>query len=117
MRQPVGVTVASFTDAWIETSYLKSKEYETVSHLLQMRGLKPIGSRHLVALRKSHLLQMRGLKLLPNRVIYLNCVSHLLQMRGLKLKLMILMSMLIFVASFTDAWIETIIQHWQRLRI
>ena len=36
MRQ----SVASFTDAWIETSYLKSKEYETVSHLLQMRGLK-----------------------------------------------------------------------------
>ena len=34
------VLVASFTDAWIETSYLKSKEYETVSHLLQMRGLK-----------------------------------------------------------------------------
>ena len=33
-------SVASFTDAWIETSYLKSKEYETVSHLLQMRGLK-----------------------------------------------------------------------------
>ena len=32
--------VASFTDAWIETSssYLKTKEYE--SHLLQMRGLK-----------------------------------------------------------------------------
>ena len=34
--------VASFTDAWIETSYLKTKEYETVSHLLQMRGLKPL---------------------------------------------------------------------------
>ena len=33
--------------------------------------------------------------------------SHLLQMRGLKLKLMILMNMSIFVASFTDAWIET----------
>ena len=36
----MSAAVASFTDAWIETSYLKSKEYETVSHLLQMRGLK-----------------------------------------------------------------------------
>ena len=34
-------------------------------------------------------------------------MSHLLQMRGLKLKLMILTSMSISVASFTDAWIET----------
>ena len=34
--------VASFTDAWIETSYLKTKDYETVSHLLQMRGLKHV---------------------------------------------------------------------------
>ena len=34
--------VASFTDAWIETAvYLKG--YEVVmSHLLQMRGLKPL---------------------------------------------------------------------------
>ena len=37
-----------------------------------------------------------------------DCIwSHLLQMRGLKPKLMILMSMSISVASFTDAWIET----------
>ena len=36
-------------------------------------------------------------------------LSHLLQMRGLKLKSTILTSMLISVASFTDAWIETCI--------
>ena len=47
--------------------------------------------------------------------------SHLLQMRGLKLRLTILTSMLIFVASFTDAWIETttgsIENVWQESRI
>ena len=34
--------VASFTDAWIETDYKKKKEESEWSHLLQMRGLKPI---------------------------------------------------------------------------
>ena len=34
--------VASFTDAWIETSAFKMGEDFTVSHLLQMRGLKPL---------------------------------------------------------------------------
>ena len=33
--------VASFTDAWIETLDLKQDEGEGMSHLLQMRGLKP----------------------------------------------------------------------------
>ena len=32
------------------------------SHLLQMRGLKPINEYGYETLRKSHLLQMRGLK-------------------------------------------------------
>ena len=32
--------VASFTDAWIETTDSKSKELHFESHLLQMRGLK-----------------------------------------------------------------------------
>ena len=36
--------------------------------------------------------------------------SHLLQMRGLKLRSRVL-HLLSVVASFTDAWIETIIQH------
>ena len=33
-------TVASFTDAWIETLNNWQKESEKMSHLLQMRGLK-----------------------------------------------------------------------------
>jgi len=32
--------VASFTDAWIETSELKNAFVALESHLLQMRGLK-----------------------------------------------------------------------------
>ena len=34
------VDVASFTDAWIETSKISTCGRETMSHLLQMRGLK-----------------------------------------------------------------------------
>ena len=55
--------VASFTDAWIETS---SGGYENVaipSHLLQMRGLKPDLFKAVCSYCESHLLQMRGLKL------------------------------------------------------
>ena len=33
--------VASFTDAWIETFDRFKEEYVIQSHLLQMRGLKP----------------------------------------------------------------------------
>ena len=36
--------VASFTDAWIETTLAKLIATSCVSHLLQMRGLKPLQS-------------------------------------------------------------------------
>ena len=102
------------------------------SHLLQMRGLKLI-STSLFAYRKlSHLLQMRGLKLMMYFTTTIINGSHLLQMRGLKPKPPILynqklccrifyrcvdwnllnqiLSSLISVASFTDAWIETYLE-------
>ena len=34
------VTVASFTDAWIETKEMRHQYRNPRSHLLQMRGLK-----------------------------------------------------------------------------
>ena len=37
--------VASFTDAWIETSEVIQRLYVFLSHLLQMRGLKPQGTQ------------------------------------------------------------------------
>ena len=77
--------VASFTDAWIETLIKKLLRVVLMSHLLQMRGLKLIGFRRLVALRKSHLLQMRGLKRDCCQCWIIETLSHLLQMRGLKL--------------------------------
>ena len=36
------MTVASFTDAWIETKARIMKARKRESHLLQMRGLKPL---------------------------------------------------------------------------
>ena len=56
------------------------------SHLLQMRGLKLQQFFNLKHLSKSHLLQMRGLKRLTDA--QKTQVEH--------------------VASFTDAWIETV---------
>ena len=76
--------VASFTDAWIETTISEEEMKIAVSHLLQMRGLKPKycmawqgqimvasftdawietqGQLTLTGIQSSHLLQMRGLK-------------------------------------------------------
>ena len=54
--------VASFTDAWIETSASSIPSGLYLSHLLQMRGLKPCKKRNRLPSFASHLLQMRGLK-------------------------------------------------------
>ena len=56
----------------------------------------------------SHLLQMRGLKHPSGGYQVVRAMSHLLQMRGLKLKIPPYWQAFIFVASFTDAWIETL---------
>ena len=78
-----------------------------VSHLLQMRGLKPKGIWDMKIKFESHLLQMRGLKPLNFFIDVSRKRSHLLQMRGLKpLKPPVLIYSQV-VASFTDAWIET----------
>ena len=37
----IDLGVASFTDAWIETTTIKKSKWKRKSHLLQMRGLKP----------------------------------------------------------------------------
>ena len=84
-REHHGHKVASFTDAWIETREQEVAETTKLSHLLQMRGLK---HQYFVAyffLNQSHLLQMRGLK---------RSSDARLQRPQ--------------VASFTDAWIETL---------
>ena len=71
-----------------------------------MRGLKPPISENVVECEMSHLLQMRGLKLDRIEGIEHDLRSHLLQMRGLK-PFLIWMIICLYVASFTDAWIET----------
>ena len=72
-----------------------------------MRGLKLNKRVSIVSIYKSHLLQMRGLKPEYQTSPADDMQSHLLQMRGLKL-----MDEpdrnLDIVASFTDAWIETV---------
>ena len=56
-------SVASFTDAWIETHLVTQQNCSCKSHLLQMRGLKLIVFSSHARTTASHLLQMRGLKL------------------------------------------------------
>ena len=56
------VTVASFTDAWIETKEMRHQYRNPRSHLLQMRGLKLADIARANIVDASHLLQMRGLK-------------------------------------------------------
>ena len=77
------------------------------SHLLQMRGLKHFGLDWEHHRHKSHLLQMRGLK--PIRWEgwgYLFVASF--TDAWIETDNAIKMSGLEVVASFTDAWIETI---------
>ena len=57
---------------------------------------------------ESHLLQMRGLKQITVRKNTSVVKSHLLQMRGLKHRCTQSISPVLIVASFTDAWIETL---------
>ena len=78
--------VASFTDAWIETQQLYRLWPMDRSHLLQMRGLKHTN-------------------IFKNNI---GAMSHLLQMRGLKRFVRLPLTLDARVASFTDAWIETI---------
>ena len=78
------LAVASFTDAWIETEVIQRLYVFLPSHLLQMRGLKLINPEARKKALESHLLQMRGLKLSISET-----------------------DISLFVASFTDAWIET----------
>ena len=100
------ISVASFTDAWIETPATQGVEITIESHLLQMRGLKLDSGNSSVISLKSHLLQMRGLKLLSRppdpedqgRIFY-RCVDWNLACKPC--------CQIKKVASFTDAWIET----------
>ena len=77
-------TVASFTDAWIETWKLISSNFIVESHLLQMRGLKLFAQQW----RASDVCR-----------IFYRCVDW-----NVHIKKSI---NIITVASFTDAWIET----------
>ena len=83
------------------------------SHLLQMRGLKQPSSGAPASSLLSHLLQMRGLKLSASTRNSGGTSSHLLQMRGLKPEKPSLNLRACLVASFTDAWIETV-RTWER---
>ena len=83
------------------------------SHLLQMRGLKPFVTCPATCRNQSHLLQMRGLKLSASTRNSGGTSSHLLQMRGLKPEKPSLNLRACLVASFTDAWIETV-RTWER---
>ena len=103
------IIVASFTDAWIETLKSTLKVRRSESHLLQMRGLKHRWYAGSGFRGRSHLLQMRGLKLVCDHTVKEINASHLLQMRGLKLTDLMQLEQC-EVASFTDAWIETLIQ-------
>ena len=74
--------VASFTDAWIETGINRWNQPYSLSHLLQMRGLKQIGTYNKDEGCLSHLLQMRGLKQAPDYInkeelcrIFYRCVD------------------------------------------
>ena len=74
-----------------------------------MRGLKQTPKVIYRCKKKSHLLQMRGLKHFCLDREHHRHESHLLQMRGLK-HTKDADNQIRYVASFTDAWIETSVE-------
>ena len=76
--------VASFTDAWIETRFAVADLRRGLSHLLQMRGLKPsLPSPDLPRAQVASFTDAWIETHLADSV-ELVILSHLLQMRGLK---------------------------------
>ena len=120
--------VASFTDAWIETSCIIDDLKSKKSHLLQMRGLKPFRFQDVLSWEGRIFYRCVDWNLIRRTFWPLSLVasftdawietwrigtylchpqSHLLQMRGLKLYNCKPARVVPKVASFTDAWIET----------
>ena len=60
--------VASFADAWIETLGMSMDAAIVASHPLRMRGLKPENNRYYSNYCRSHPLRMRGLKLIQHAI-------------------------------------------------
>ena len=98
--------VASFTDAWIETSRKSWCWGLSASHLLQMRGLKRTRRANSSHSKLVASFTDAWIETLGSQAGLATCLSHLLQMRGLKL-INPEARKKALVASFTDAWIET----------
>ena len=98
--------VASFTDAWIETSRQELPRNPFPSHLLQMRGLKLLSrppdpedqGRIFYRCVDWNLLISDPCTNDPCRIFY-RCVDWNSPLMRIRSK--------VIVASFTDAWIET----------
>ena len=76
--------VASFTDAWIETVNDAGHTVTTVSHLLQMRGLKRNQPYKHYRPRQVASFTDAWIETYQSAGVFSQCQSHLLQMRGLK---------------------------------
>ena len=99
--------VASFTDAWIETSSSYVWTSSIQSHLLQMRGLKLYQPAKICRIIKSHLLQMRGLKPQKEKKRKVEVVASFTD-AWIETEINDINEHVNLVASFTDAWIETL---------
>ena len=81
-----------------------------------MRGLKRISSNNFVATPLSHPLRVRGLKLISGSLGFTAWKSHPLRVRGLKQEAVSDEVVVEPVASFTGAWIETVLTRSRRFR-
>ena len=79
------IFVASFTDAWIETGILRTCFRMRCVASFTDAWIETLTPLDLLYANWSHLLQMRGLKLVRSNSLIAFRRSHLLQMRGLKL--------------------------------
>ena len=86
------VTVASFTDAWIETGFKRTTGCKHLSHPLRMRGLKPSEAQRrersvtVASFTDAWIETKRG-----TTTREIGNVSHPLRMRGLKQPLLLVL--------------------------
>ena len=107
MLKLISLKVASFTDAWIETSARLARSLLAYVASFTDAWIETFTVNNRRAYPKVASFTDAWIETyFRSREQYLKS-SHLLQMRGLKLLMIFVMSMLISVASFTDAWIET----------
>ena len=109
--------VASFTDAWIETTRTSARDYVACVASFTDAWIETSNLGNFPGLPLSHLLQMRGLKLTKISSFFIASGVASFTDAWIETLSKPTLRPQSLVASFTDAWIETLCRHPMRRRL